>query len=187
MQKNQNLDMEEEYLTKITNLSTQIENQKKIEKDAKKKKRSSMNEGMIDIKIDNVIEKLDSFKDIFIKTELERAKLQLQIEINSRIEEVEAEFNKKLFSTKKLCEKTILKLKNSYQDQITELKDLIKELYDEINDFKCQVSSQEYKIELYKEKIITYEKEKKSQTDHAELLRILVQKLNVYIDSMSKK
>jgi hypothetical protein len=60
-------------------------------------------------------------------------------------------------------------------------------LYDEINDFKCQVSSQEYKIELYKEKIIAYEKEKKTQTDHADLLRVLAGKLNNFLDGMSKK
>jgi hypothetical protein len=59
-------------------------------------------------------------------------------------------------------------------------------LYDEINDFKCQVNSQEYKIELYKEKIITYEKEKKSQTDHAALLKVLTTKLNNYVESLAE-
>ena len=82
--------------------------------------------GLLDLKIENILEKLDGFKDVFIRTELDRAKMQLQIEMNSRIEEVENEFMKKIGITKRLCEKTVLKLKNSYQDQITNLKQLIK-------------------------------------------------------------
>lgn len=140
----------------------------------------------MELKVDHILEKMDNFKDIFVKNELDNAKLHLKLEISSKMETLENEFNKKLASSKKMCEKTILKLKSSYQDEITNLKQLIKELYDEINDFKCQVSSQEYKIELYKEKIITYEKEKKSQTDHAELLRVLTQKLNSYIETLNK-
>lgn len=59
---------------------------------------------------------------------MDRAKFQLQIEMNARIEDLEAEFMKKLNSTKKVCEKTIIKLKNAYQDQINNLKQLIKVL-----------------------------------------------------------
>lgn len=49
------------------------------------------------------------------------------------------------------------------------------------------MTSQDYKIELYKEKIINYEKEKKAQQDHAELLKTLTKKLNGLIDKLNIK
>ena len=39
---------------------------------------------------------------------------------------MEEEFTKKLVQAKKMCEKTILKLKNSHNDEITSLKTLIR-------------------------------------------------------------
>jgi hypothetical protein len=39
---------------------------------------------------------------------------------------MEEEFTKKLVQSKKMCEKTILKLKNSHYDEISSLKQLIK-------------------------------------------------------------
>ena len=82
----------------------------------------------------------------------------------------------------------ILKEHKEIKDtEIEKLKQIIKELNEEIQDYKSQVDSQEYKISLYKEKIINYEKERKTQTDHAELLRILATKLNGYVDVLSKK
>ena len=79
-----------------------------------------------------------------------------------------------------------MKLKTQFNKENATLKDTIKYLYDEISDYKSQVNSQEYKIDLYKEKIITYEKDRKSQTDHAELLRILTQKLNSFLGSVNR-
>ena len=67
------------------------------------------------------------------------------------------------------------------------MKQIIKDLNEEIQDYKSQVDSLEYKISLYKEKIINYEKEKKSQLDQNELLRVLAGKLNGYVDMLSKK
>lgn len=78
------------------------------------------------MKLDNVLERLDSFKDVFLKNELEKAKLQLKLEIGTKIEDVEGEFLKKLSNTKKLCEKAILKMKSSYTEEISNLKQLIK-------------------------------------------------------------
>lgn len=141
----------------------------------------------MEVKLDSILTKLDSHQDILIRNELEKAKLHLKLEINSKIDELENEFMKKLNNAKKLCEKTVTKLKTNFQEENASLKQLIKELYDDINDFKVQVNSQDYKIELYKEKIINYEKEKKSQTDHAELLRILTTKLNNYIELLGKR
>jgi hypothetical protein len=141
----------------------------------------------LEVKLDSILNKLDSHQDILIRNELDKAKLHLKLEINSKVDEIENEFIKKLNIAKKLCEKTVNKLKNTYQEENASLKQLIKELYDDINDFKVQVNSQDYKIELYKEKIINYEKEKKLQTDHAELLRILTTKLNNYIELIGKR
>lgn len=141
----------------------------------------------MDGKIAHILHSIDSYQDIIVKTELEKAKLQIKLEINQRIDDLEDEFSKKLVQSKKMCEKTVLKLKNSHNDEVSSLKQLIKELYDEINDYKCQVSSQDYKIELYKEKIITYERDRKAQTDHANLLSSLAFKLNGYINDLEKK
>ena len=79
-----------------------------------------------------------------------------------------------------------MRLKSSKDAEIDKLKQIIKDLNDDIQDYKSQVDSQEYKISLYKEKIINYEKEKKQQTDHAELLKVLAVKLNSYVDALSK-
>ena len=67
------------------------------------------------------------------------------------------------------------------------MKQIIKELNEEIQDYKSQLDSLEYKVSLYKEKIINYEKEKKANADHAELLRVLAGKLNGYIEKLSDK
>jgi hypothetical protein len=40
---------------------------------------------------------------------------------------------------------------------------------------------------LYKEKIISYEKEKKAQQDHAELLKLLTTKLNGLLNKIQDK
>lgn len=61
-----------------------------------------------------------------VKTELEKAKLQIKLEINQRIDDLEEEFTKKLVQSKKICEKTILKLKNSHTEEVSSLKQLVK-------------------------------------------------------------
>lgn len=131
--------------------------------------------------------KIDAFKSNLTKVDIERAKAEIKVELTSKIEELETEFLKKLQTAKKYSDRTIIKLKNSYNEENQKLKQLIKELYDEINDFKVQIGSQEYKLELYKEKIISFEKEKKLQTDHADLMKLLTQKLNNVLESMNKR
>ena len=84
--------------------------------------------GILNVKIDNILERLDGFKDVFLKNELDKAKLHLKLEINSKIEELESEFIKRLNSTKKTCEKAILKLKTSYNEEVSGLKSLLKVL-----------------------------------------------------------
>lgn len=80
----------------------------------------------MDGKIAHIIHSIDSYQDVLVKTELEKAKLQIKLEINQRIEDMEEEFTKKLVQSKKICEKTILKLKNSHNEEISSLKQLIK-------------------------------------------------------------
>jgi hypothetical protein len=57
---------------------------------------------------------------------LEKAKLHLKADMSNKIEDLESEFAKKLQSTKKVCEKTVLKLKSAYLEENTNLKQLIK-------------------------------------------------------------
>ena len=78
------------------------------------------------MKIDNVLEKLDSFRDVFLKNELDKAKLQLKLEINNKIEDTDNDFQKKLITAKKNCEKTVMKLKGRYTEEVENLKQLIK-------------------------------------------------------------
>lgn len=115
----------EELRSKIVVLNTLLENKKQTDKEVKKSKKAQ-EDGVLELKIDNVLDKIDSFKDVFVRNELDKAKLQLKLEINSKIEDVEDEFNKKLGMAKKICEKTVFKLKTSYQEEITNLKQLIK-------------------------------------------------------------
>jgi len=82
--------------------------------------------GAFDGKIAHIIHSIDSYQDILVKTELEKAKLQIKLEINQRIDDMEEEFTKKLVQSKKICEKTILKLKNSHTEEVSSLKQLIK-------------------------------------------------------------
>jgi chromosome segregation ATPase len=142
-----------------------------------------MESGVLVDKLDFLTKKVDDYKEILVKNEIEKAKLHLKLEMSQKIEEIEKEFNKKILQAKKASETVVLKLKSTFNKENASLKETIKYLYDEISDYKSQVNSQEYKIDLYKEKIITYEKERKSQTDHAELLRVLVQKLNSFLNN----
>lgn len=87
------------------------------------------NLGAIDGKIAHIIHSIDSYQDILVKTELEKAKLQIKLEFNQRIDDMEEEYMKKLVQSKKICEKTILKLKNSHNEEISSLKQLIKVIF----------------------------------------------------------
>ena len=70
--------------------------------------------------------KLDGYKDALIRNELEKAKLQLKIEFSASMDDLETKFQKELQTKKKLCDKAVVKLKNSFQDENNSLKQLIK-------------------------------------------------------------
>ena len=80
----------------------------------------------MELKIDGILNKLDNHQEILIRNELEKAKLHLKLEVNTKIDELENEFIKKLNNAKKICEKTISKLKTNFQEENASLKQLIK-------------------------------------------------------------
>ena len=173
---------------KIIELNTIIEINKQQEKEGKKskKKKSSLDDGILETKLDSIMDRIDNIKGVIFKSELEKVKNQMLTEMDLKFDAVQEEFRGKMKTTKRNCEKALIRLKSSKDAEIEQLKTIIKDLNDDIQDYKSQVDSQEYKIALYKEKIINYEKEKKQQTDHAELLKVLATKLNNYVEALSK-
>lgn len=162
---------------------------KQMDKDTSKKskkKKSTVDDGIVNDKLDALMDRIDNIKSVMYKTELEKAKNQMLTEMDAKYDQVQEEFRTKMKTAKRNCEKALMRLKSSKDAEIDQLKQIIKDLNDDIQDYKSQVDSQEYKISLYKEKIINYEKEKKQQTDHAELLKVLAVKLNSYVDALSK-
>ena len=185
---NSNENTVEELKNKIIELNTIIEINKQQEKEGKKskKKKSSLDDGILETKLDSIMDRIDNIKGVIFKSELEKVKNQMLTEMDLKFDAVQEEFRGKMKTTKRNCEKAIIRLKSSKDAEIEQLKIIIKDLNDDIQDYKSQVDSQEYKIALYKEKIINYEKEKKQQTDHAELLKVLATKLNNYVEALSK-
>ena len=188
---NSNQNTVQELQNKITELNELIEIYKQSEKEnnhkSKKKKSSKVEEGIIDSKLDSILERIDNMKSLLFKSEIEKVRNELLNEMEGKYDSIQEEFRSKLKTAKKNCEKSLMKLKNTKDAEIDKLKGIIKDLNDEIQDYRSQVDSQEYKISLYKEKIINYEKERKQQTDHAELLKVLATKLNNYVDILSRK
>ena len=185
---NSNENTVEELKNKIIELNTIIEINKQQEKEGKKskKKKSSLDDGILETKLDSIMDRIDNIKGVIFKSELEKVKNQMLTEMDLKFDAVQEEFRGKMKTAKRNCEKALTRLKSSKDAEIEQLKTIIKDLNDDIQDYKSQVDSQEYKIALYKEKIINYEKEKKQQTDHAELLKVLATKLNNYVEALSK-
>ena len=185
---NSNENTVEELKNKIIELNTIIEINKQQEKEGKKskKKKSSLDDGILESKLDSIMDRIDNIKEVMFKSELEKVKNQMLTEMDLKFDAVQEEFRGKMKTAKRNCEKALIRLKSSKDAEIEQLKTIIKDLNDDIQDYKSQVDSQEYKIALYKEKIINYEKEKKQQTDHAELLKVLATKLNNYVEALSK-
>lgn len=185
---NSNENTVEELKNKIIELNTIIKINKQQEKEGKKskKKKSSLDDGILESKLDSIMDRIDNIKGVMFKSELEKVKNQMLTEMDLKFDAVQEEFRGKMKTAKRNCEKALIRLKSSKDAEIEQLKTIIKDLNDDIQDYKSQVDSQEYKIALYKEKIINYEKEKKQQTDHAELLKVLATKLNNYVEALSK-
>ena len=175
-------------IDELNNVIISYQNQEKeLSKDNKKKKnKNTIDETVLLFKLDAIANRIDSIQDIFFKNEVEKEKNKMLTEMNLKLEQVQKEFKLKLKNAKKNLEKSFNKVKESKDAEIDKLKQIIKDLNEEITDYKSQIDSLEYKISLYKEKIINYEKEKKTQADHAELLRILTGKLSGYVDQLHK-
>ena len=175
-------------IDELNNVIISYQNQEKeLSKDNKKKKsNNTIDETVLLFKLDAIANRIDSIQDIFFKNEVEKEKNKMLTEMNLKLEQVQKEFKLKLKNAKKNLEKSFNKVKESKDAEIDKLKQIIKDLNEEITDYKSQIDSLEYKISLYKEKIINYEKEKKTQADHAELLRILTGKLSGYVEQLHK-
>ena len=176
-------------IDELNNVITSYQNQEKQLADDKKNKKNKNNnfdETVLLFKLDAITNRIDSIQDIFFKNEVEKEKNKMLTEMNLKLDQVQKEFKLKLKNAKKNLEKNFNKIKESKDAEIDKLKQIIKELNEEIQDYKSQIDSLEYKISLYKEKIINYEKEKKTQADHAELLRILTGKLSGYVEQLNK-
>lgn len=123
----------EEYQAKLEEMSHFVENKKynAAEIDKKKSKKSDGKDipkhlGLLEYKVDAILDKLDMIRDFRVKSELDKAKLQAQIEMNNKLDVLEEEFNKKLNNAKKLSEKTLLKYKSASTEEISNLKNIIK-------------------------------------------------------------
>ena len=154
---------------------------------AEKKEKNKIEGEIMELKLDNILYKLDNMKDVITKSEIEYCKKEIKLDIDEMVENVQRSFEEQIEIIRQNCEKLIIKYKNSYVKENEKIKNTIKGLFEEINDYKCNVSSQEYKIELYKEKIMSYEKEKKAQTDHADLLKKLALRFNDLISTLNNK
>jgi hypothetical protein len=121
----------DELKAKINMLNTLSESKKaeqaaQKEDKKKKKKETQIDEGLLDVKMDNILEKLDSYRDVILRNELEKAKLQLKLEMSNKIEDLENDFARKIVQAKKMCEKTVILLRNSFHEENGNLKQLIK-------------------------------------------------------------
>ena len=174
-------------IDELNNIIISYQNQEQeLAKDKKNKKNNNIDDKVLLFKLDAITNRIDSIQDIFYKNELEKEKNKMLLEMDNKLEQIQKEFKLKLKNAKKNLEKNFNKIKESKDTEIEKLKQIIKDLNEEIQDYKSQIDSLEYKISLYKEKIINYEKEKKTQADHAELLRILTGKLSGYVEQLNK-
>ena len=174
-------------IDELNNIIISYQNQEQeLAKDKKNKKNNNIDDKVLLFKLDAITNRIDSIQDIFYKNELEKEKNKMLLEMDNKLEQIQKEFKLKLKNAKKNLEKNFNKIKESKDAEIDKMKQIIKDLNEEIQDYKSQIDSLEYKISLYKEKIINYEKEKKTQADHAELLRILTGKLSGYVDKLNK-
>ena len=190
--KNSHENKVEEMKLKIDELNDIIasyQNQEKEfirDKKNKKNNNNNLDQTVLVFKLDAIANRIDSIQDIFFKNEIDKEKNKMLTEMDSKLDQIQKEFKLKIKNAKKNLEKNFLKIKESKEAEIDKMKQIIKDLNEEIQDYKSQIDSLEYKISLYKEKIINYEKEKKTQADHAELLRILTGKLSGYVDMLNK-
>jgi DNA repair exonuclease SbcCD ATPase subunit len=153
--KNSNENTVEEMKLKIeelNNIITSYQNQEKENKDKKKKKNNNgIDETVLAFKLDAIANRIDSIQNVFFKNEVEKEKYKMLTEMDLKLEQVQKEFKIKLKNAKKNCEKNYMKLKESKDTEIEKMKQIIKELNEEIQDYKSQIDSLEYKISLYKD------------------------------------
>ena len=70
------------------------------------------------------------------------------LEMDNKLEQIQKEFKLKLKNAKKNLEKNFNKIKESKDTEIEKLKQIIKDLNEEIQDYKSQIGSLEYKAKV---------------------------------------
>ena len=124
---NSNENTVEELKNKIIELNTIIEINKQQEKEGKKskKKKSSLDDGILETKLDSIMDRIDNIKGVIFKSELEKVKNQMLTEMDLKFDAVQEEFRGKMKTAKRNCEKALIRLKSSKDAEIEQLKTII--------------------------------------------------------------
>ena len=95
---NSNENTVEELKNKIIELNTIIEINKQQEKEGKKskKKKSSLDDGILETKLDSIMDRIDNIKGVIFKSELEKVKNQMLTEMDLKFDAVQEEFRGKM-------------------------------------------------------------------------------------------
>jgi len=91
-----------------------------------------------------------------------------KIEKEKELQSLEKKFQKQLVEAKSANESILDEMKASYEDQINHLKEESRKLEKSKENSLINLLEKEGHIKVLQEKIISYEKEKKTQIDHAE-------------------
>ena len=76
--------------------------------------------------VEGIMTRLDLFKDNLLKSEIEKARMNMKQEISYRIEDMQEEFQKKISSLRKEMEKIVLTVKAESRKDQEELRSIIK-------------------------------------------------------------
>jgi hypothetical protein len=99
---------------------------------------------------------------------------------------MEKKYQKQLVEAKTLSDLALEELRASFQQEIEGVKEDNRKLERARENAVINLVEKEGEIKLLKEKILSYEKEKKAQLDHAEQMRIMSDKMIQVFNKMSK-
>ena len=121
---NSNENTVEELKNKIIELNTIIEINKQQEKEGKKskKKKSSLDDGILETKLDSIMDRIDNIKGVIFKSELEKVKNQMLTEMDLKFDAVQEEFRGKMKTTKRKSTKCTKRINND-NSRTTERRD----------------------------------------------------------------
>ena len=126
-------------IDELNNIIISYQNQEQeLAKDKKNKKNNNIDDKVLLFKLDAITNRIDSIQDIFYKNELEKEKNKMLLEMDNKLEQIQKEFKLKLKNAKKNLEKNFNKIKESKDTEIEKLKQIIKDLNEEIQDYKSR-------------------------------------------------